>query len=646
MTQRTATNSAYDKLSLRKASYRSRPVEVSVEFSDREQTIDTLEGPVLCRPGDAIVTGVKGERYPVPVGKFQNKFELLLGNHQKVSGRYTKRIKEVQAAQLHESMNVPLGGGQGILDGKPGDWCVWYSDTDFAIVAGDIFPDLYETDSVTIYIELSKDLTQKEKDSALEVIHCLDVSLGNTTIAYSEEGPNGTGESPIWFRVVKTISCDSKIVPSVLEISIESFTSSGAAYSMTALIKNATVSEGVWGFTLRKLSSLFHSNGVEGEEESAARIATWQLAATDKFNAKLSTLWNGEFPFFVAKRDDLAEPSGLKKAWRIGAIADKLAGDCQDKWQRLVLATTRDLALEPFMKLLQSIPHTLIALGLVAAIMLAAFSELGGTCDLNDPWGFELCASKTWEKWAGPTFFLAYLVALGLAWIRYSRAKTKQWEIQHQDYRLLAECIRVLHARTLLGKSTCITSQLPLAEHTDSGWVKSALRSIFFDVCKAGLQTDQDAPTKVANALEIFVKDQIWYHEKTLIDRREKAIGRLTNVSRFGFRFFIFVLLIITVNVASEVALDKSLLSPMMDHVALICLVLGLGSWGGIRKVLDTFALEQEVQRGNLVLSQLATAEELGTSAAVLEAADYFLQDQAHWHALHRSKPIEAATGG
>jgi hypothetical protein len=646
MTQTPAMNSVYEKLSLRKASYRSRPVEVSVEIADRAQTIDTLEGPVLCQIGDAIVTGVKGERYPVPAGKFQHKFEPLPGNHQNASGKYTKRIKEVQAAQLHESMNVQLGGGQGVLDGKPGDWCVWYSDTDFGIVAGNIFPDLYETDLVTVYIELSKDLTQEEKDSALEVIHSLDISLGNTTIVYSEEGPNETDGSPIWFRVVKTISCDTNIVPLVLEIYIQSFTSNGSACSMSALVKNATVPEGVWGFTLRKLSSLLNLSEGEGEKEIGARIASLQLAATDKFNENLKTHWNGEFPFFVEKRDESSEPSGLKKAWRIGGIADKLAGDSQDKWQRLVLATTSDLALEPFMKLLQSVPHSLITLGLFAAMMLAAFSELGGTCDLNDPWGFEFCSSSTWENWAGPIFFLAYLVALGLAWIRYAVAKTKQWEIQHQDYRLLAECIRVFHVRTLLGKPKCIASDLALAEHTDSGWVKSALRSVYFDVCKAGLQTDQDAATTVASASEIFIKDQIKYHKKTLIDRREKAIRRLTRVSRFGFRFFIFVLMVIAANVASEVLLHRSFLSPMMDHVALICLVLGLGGWGGVRKVLDTFALEQEVQRGNLVLSYLATAEKIGTSAAILEAADFFLQDQAHWHALHRSKPIEAATGG
>jgi hypothetical protein len=36
-----------------------------VVFSEYEQTIETLEGPVQCLPGDAIVTGISGERWPV-----------------------------------------------------------------------------------------------------------------------------------------------------------------------------------------------------------------------------------------------------------------------------------------------------------------------------------------------------------------------------------------------------------------------------------------------------------------------------------------------------------------------------------------------------------------------------------------------------
>jgi hypothetical protein len=262
------------------------------------------------------------------------------------------------------------------------------------------------------------------------------------------------------------------------------------------------------------------------------------------------------------------------------------------------------------------------------------------------PWGFELCASGTWERLAGPFFFLMYLLALLTAWLWYAKAKTQQWEVRHQDLHLLSECLRVLHVRTVLGKPACVASNLPLAEPTDSGWVRLALRSIFFDAQQAGLKTTCDAPTKVTQAQTSFVAPQVKYHENTLLTRREHAIDRLSCISRFGFRFFSIILLIVAANVVTEAFLPHAFLSPMMDHMALISLVMGLGTWGGMRKVMDSFGLEQELQRGRLVLNALAQAQKAGTSEAILNAADLFLDGQAHWHALHRSKPVEAATGG
>ena len=415
---------------------------------------------------------------------------------------------------------------------------------------------------------------------------------------------------------------------------------------MLKRLKDATSKEGALAFSFRKLLRMLSLSGVEASQDSVSKVICWQLAAVDNFNAGLKARWNGSFPYFVEERDVLSEPLGLKKAWRIGAIADQLAGENQDKWQCLVFATTKEIAGQSMFRRLLSVPHTLVTLGLLAAVMLAAFSELGSNCDRNDPWGFELCTSSTWAHWAGPAFFFIYLIALGFAWLRYVHAKTQQWEVRHQDYRLFAESVRVLHARTVLGVPSCVASDLPLAEPTDSGWVRLALRSVYFDVHQAGLQTFDDEPVQVERALTTFVKDQIKYHEEKLLDRREKAIKRLTSTSLLGFRLFIIVLMIVAANVGSEVLFHRAFLSSMMDHVALILLVLGLGSWGGMRKVMDIFALEQEVQRGNLVVSSLSIAGKLGTKDAILESANYFLVDQTHWHALHRSKPIEAATGG
>ena len=59
-----------------------------------------------------------------------------------------------------------------------------------------------------------------------------------------------------------------------------------------------------------------------------------------------------------------------------------------------------------------------------------------------------------------------------------------------------------------------------------------------------------------------------------------------------------------------------------------------------------SFAWEREIQRGELVLDSLSQAEESDhLPAAILESAKFFLHDQVKWHEIHRTNPIEAATG-
>jgi len=57
------------------ARYRKRPVEIEAEQTTTEQMIDTLEGVMVASPGDWIVTGVKGERYPVKPDIFEQTYE-------------------------------------------------------------------------------------------------------------------------------------------------------------------------------------------------------------------------------------------------------------------------------------------------------------------------------------------------------------------------------------------------------------------------------------------------------------------------------------------------------------------------------------------------------------------------------------------
>ncbi|VNM35160.1 prophage Lp2 protein 33 [Streptococcus pneumoniae] len=56
---------------------RKLPVIVDAIQIDTEMYIDTLEGVMKASPGDWIVTGVDGEKYPVKPDIFEKTYEVI-----------------------------------------------------------------------------------------------------------------------------------------------------------------------------------------------------------------------------------------------------------------------------------------------------------------------------------------------------------------------------------------------------------------------------------------------------------------------------------------------------------------------------------------------------------------------------------------
>ena len=57
--------------------YVKKPVVIEAWQTDKEMVIHTLEGDMIARPGDYIITGVNGEQYPC-------KEEIFLKTYDKV----------------------------------------------------------------------------------------------------------------------------------------------------------------------------------------------------------------------------------------------------------------------------------------------------------------------------------------------------------------------------------------------------------------------------------------------------------------------------------------------------------------------------------------------------------------------------------
>ena len=54
--------------------FRKKPVVVDAYQTDREMNIETLEGVMHAEPGDWIITGVNGERYPCKPDIFEKTY--------------------------------------------------------------------------------------------------------------------------------------------------------------------------------------------------------------------------------------------------------------------------------------------------------------------------------------------------------------------------------------------------------------------------------------------------------------------------------------------------------------------------------------------------------------------------------------------
>ncbi len=122
---------------------RKREMVVAVLFSTQPTVIETLEGPVRCGVGDAIITGGRGERWPVQRGLFEKRYEPIHPLQMGEDGQYRSLSQEVDAARLTRPYHLELSAQQGTLSGNAADWLVRKQYGSMGIVAGDIFPETY-----------------------------------------------------------------------------------------------------------------------------------------------------------------------------------------------------------------------------------------------------------------------------------------------------------------------------------------------------------------------------------------------------------------------------------------------------------------------------------------------------------------------
>ena len=118
--------------------------EIQVRFATGPGIVQSPEGAVHARAGDAIATGTAGEHWRVSRAHFASKYQPLPPTAEGESGRYVSRPYEVMAVSMTTPFEVLLADGESRLHGRAGDWLVDYGDGSLGIVSPAIFATTYE----------------------------------------------------------------------------------------------------------------------------------------------------------------------------------------------------------------------------------------------------------------------------------------------------------------------------------------------------------------------------------------------------------------------------------------------------------------------------------------------------------------------
>ena len=112
---------------------------VKYRVADEDGTLQTLEGPVNYQTGYYIMTGPKGEQYPITPEKFANLYD----DNGNGTGTPKKIIKVAKLADHNGVVNTSWGEPLNYTAGN--DFIVRHGAGDYGVVKKDIFAQTYDT---------------------------------------------------------------------------------------------------------------------------------------------------------------------------------------------------------------------------------------------------------------------------------------------------------------------------------------------------------------------------------------------------------------------------------------------------------------------------------------------------------------------
>jgi hypothetical protein len=123
---------------------RKQEHEIQVRFAKEAGSVQTNEGLVKVKPGDAILTGINGEHWRVSQERFPDKYRPADRTTPGTDGAYVSLPNRVFAVRMDTPFEVLLSDGESKLTGGIGDWLVDYGDGSLGIVSRRVFDSTYD----------------------------------------------------------------------------------------------------------------------------------------------------------------------------------------------------------------------------------------------------------------------------------------------------------------------------------------------------------------------------------------------------------------------------------------------------------------------------------------------------------------------
>ncbi len=264
----------------------------------------------------------------------------------------------------------------------------------------------------------------------------------------------------------------------------------------------------------------------------------------------------------------------------------------------------------------------------------------------------------------GPWFLIVYLTIIAIIFLRHRHVEKNDYQNKHQDYRALAEGLRIQAFWRMAGIDDAVADHYLGEQRGELEWIRSALRTWNILAPRAAMSGEE----RIAG---VHLVQQGWIEaQRNYFARKarqehqilERSEGRIHLLLRLSFGLTVVLAFLLTLPYASGITVPSSLntLSHLAEqwhsHIMIVILMLAVGAglthgyteqkayseharqFGRMSVMFD---IAQRRLQSLLIEQRFDEAENL-----ILELGKQALAENGNWVLLHRERPLEVPQAG